>query len=254
MSQDDYATAATPALAFSPVSPDRPVLQRVFSRFFHWRRLRFAFGEILMITVGIHLAFGLDRIGDYYQQRELEERTLIELRNGIARDRLDIKANIGGYETRIEAGALVSNYLDNGRQPDREFNLSLNYLEGTTTFIASNVPFETLKTRGLDTIRDERLRAEIAEYYEINRASLISIEARFNNDKFAYLSPYIRKYLDLDGSNPASLYAQMQQDREFRRELLWLNRYSKDMIKKYAAIDGQAATLINRINEVVATH
>ncbi len=245
MSHDDVANTA---------APTESIRQRVFHRFFHWRRLRFAFGEILMITIGIHLAFGLDRIGDYYQQRELEERTLIELRNGIARDRLDIKENIRGYEGRMEAAALISNYLDNSRPPDRDFNSSLADLLGTTTFVASNVPFETLKTRGLDTIRDEKLRAEVAEYYEVHRAVLIGVESRYNSEKAAYISPYIRKYLDIDGNNPASLYGQMQQDREFRRELLWLNRYSKDMIKKYAAIEGQAGTLVDRINDVVATH
>src|SRR5262245_197533 len=107
-------------------------IHRAFHRFFHWRRIRFAFGEILMITVGIHLAFGLDRIGDYYQQLELEERTLIELKNGIERDRIDISADIKGYESRMESVALISNYLDNQRLPNDDFNRALKYLLSAT--------------------------------------------------------------------------------------------------------------------------
>jgi hypothetical protein len=231
--------------------PLRRAFHRVFHRFFHWRRLRFAFGEVLMITIGIHLAFGLDRIGDYYQQRELEQRTLVELRNGIARDRLDIKINIKGYEGRMEAATLIQNYLDNRRLPDQQFNRSLNTLLETTNFVPSNVPFETLKTRGLDTIRNEQLRAEVAEYYEIHRAALLMVENRYNGEQAVYISPYVRKYLDVDNSNPAQLQEQMQQDREFRRELIWLGRYSRQMIKKYAAIDGHADVLIKRINDDV---
>ena len=226
--------------------------RRVFHRFFHWRRLRFAFGEILMITVGIHLAFGLDRIGDYYERLDLEERTLVELRNGIRRDRADILENIKGYESRMEAAAVVGNLLENGRTSDKNFHDGLGTLLSTTTFIPSNVPFETLKTRGLDLIRNDQLRAEIAEYYEVHRAMLQTVESRYISEQAVFIIPFGRKYMDVDSHAPAEHHFKMHQDLDFRRALAWLGRDSRNMIKRYAAIDGQAKLLIDHIDAVVA--
>lgn len=246
MQQDSERVAA------GSTAPPAGHWQRVFNRFFHWRRLRLAFSEILMITVGIHLAFGLDRIGDYYEKLDLEERTLVELRNGVQRDRADILENMKGYESRLEAAAVIGSLLENGHTPDKNFRDGLNTLYSTTTFIPSNVPFETLKTRGLDIIRNDRLRAEIAEYYEIHRAVLQTIENRYNSEQAAFTMPFVRKYLDIEAEAQVQRYQEMQQDQEFRRALLWLNRDSRAMIKRYAAIDGQAKFLIDRIDTVIA--
>lgn len=226
-------------------------IQRTFHRFFHWRRVRFAFGEVLMIAIGIHLAFGLDRIAEHYERLDIETRTLVELRNGVERDRADIAQNIKGYEYRMEAASLIATYIENQQAPDKNFNQALRRLLDVTTFIPSNVPFETLKARGLDTITDATLRAEVAEYYEIHRAFLITVESGYNSEQARFIMPFVKTYLDVDDEPEVVAYEKMQNDGAFRRELHWVGRYSRDMIKQYAALGGRAEVLVRRINAAV---
>ena len=125
----------------------------------------YAFGEILLVVIGILLALQIDNWNEDRKNRKVEQETLQTLYTNLGQDSVDIREALENNRKAI-------------RSIDRLFSdrAYLQYPDSTGFWLAAIMSFEriqprssgfeVLKSRGLDLIANEQLRLDLATYYD----------------------------------------------------------------------------------------
>jgi hypothetical protein len=162
--------------------------------------------EFLSIFVAVVSAFALNSWKEGRNDFQAEQKILLEIRNGLRKDTLDIRGNIEGHKQGIESirffrRCITLDNLDSIKQD----SLSMYYLGLTRDFIAvlNTSGFEALKSKGLEIISDDSLRAKIIDLYEFDYKILKEMEEdydemNFHANYFPTLNPILVQYLVFD--------------------------------------------------------
>ncbi len=127
----------------------------------------YAFGEIVLIVIGIFLAIQLNKVYEKSSKKDLEVKYL----NGIIQD---IGSDIQSFNSAIDGNESKQNALDNlllSFAFDYKINdsLQLEYLSRLYRayyFVPKNSVFQDLKFSGnLNVISEDTIRSKIIEYY-----------------------------------------------------------------------------------------
>jgi hypothetical protein len=135
--------------------------------------LIYAIGEILLITIGILIALNLNNWNQDQNAKALEIKTLKEIHLGLSDDLKDLQFNIGFYRNcKISSDILISHFKNN-----LPYNDTLDSHFGKIGLFAvlsvRTGPFETLKSRGMETITNDSLRLKIANLYDSNYKTIV---------------------------------------------------------------------------------
>lgn len=159
---------------------------------------RYAFGEVLLIVVGILVALAISDWYDRRIERQNELAMLEEIRAALATDVESLRLKLD--ETR-EAMALMerlSVLLSDPRPYEPEMDRLFGVLYGLRVFNQSTSAYETLKSAGMRSVTNRELRALIARIYDYHYQRLNNeheIESEITLD---VLRPYyLRHFTDL---------------------------------------------------------
>lgn len=140
--------------------------------------------EFLSIFIAVITAFALNNWNDNRRDSKAESRILSEILHGLEKDMIDVKLNVFGHEKGIEACQFWRKILT-----DQESNLDslqLNYFILTRDFVSiqNTSGYETLKSRGLELIKNDSLRTQIIALYEYDYKTLMKLEENYNELQF----------------------------------------------------------------------
>ena len=164
--------------------------------------LLYAIGEIVLIVVGILIALQINNWNETNQKKDLEHKTLLEIRNELAVTRGEIEVDLNAHLSEIdEMAKLVEHLIEQRPQKD---DLWLTFVKSASDHQAypKSSAFENLKSVGLDIIRNDTLRREITQIYQLSMKRII--DRGDYNPKYDIelaLKPYINRYLDVDESS-----------------------------------------------------
>lgn len=134
---------------------------------------KYAIGEIILVVIGILIAL---QINNWNENRKLNASELILLK--------DISKNLKSCLTELEStlkfnqltfnrNKLILNHLDNklpySKKLDSAFVTLVNWSSPYFTFTA----YETLKSKGIDIIKNDSIKQGIIEIYESDYAYLV---------------------------------------------------------------------------------
>lgn len=132
----------------------------------NWLRLAL---ELVLIVVGILLAFQLDRAYQTSQDRDLEQRYLLRLSQDLRRDSAEIVRNIDRTEVRLGQLALLEASREDPAVAAADPYAYARALEQVTWRSVSTIStstFDELQTTGRSVLlRSETLRRDLADYY-----------------------------------------------------------------------------------------
>jgi len=138
--------------------------------------IKYAFGEIILVVIGILIAVQINNWNTEVQIRKLEEKYLTEIRNNLQLDLPDVHFNIDFNEQRLKSNEFVLSYLNK----EIDYSDSLKYHFSNLMFTARTLPntsaFENLKARGLEIISNDSLRQSITTLYSFTFANLMDFE------------------------------------------------------------------------------
>lgn len=124
---------------------------------------------MVLVVVGILLAFQLDRAYQNSQERDLEQRYLLRLQEDLRRDSLEIAGNIERTEVRQNQVALLEAILtdpDTAASDPYAFAHALEQVTWRSIATISTGTFDELQTTGRSVLlRSETLRRDLADYY-----------------------------------------------------------------------------------------
>lgn len=147
----------------------------------NWKKYGFEFFSIFIAVVS---AFALNNWNENRRDSNAEDKILIEIYNGLKKDIDDIRINKGGHEAGISACKFWRNVIE-----DKEVSLdslAYHYLNLTRDYISiQNISgYEALKSKGLESIEDDSLRAVIISLYEYDYDILRKFEEEYNEMQF----------------------------------------------------------------------
>ena len=184
--------------------------------------LKYAVGEVVLVVIGILIAFSINNWKDAHKRNNAEMAILQEISRGLKRDSAQIEQGIGTLK-RVEKGIRESQkYLD-GKVVNSD---SVGYNFGWTLLSyevdLSLVPYENLKAQGVDLIASADTRTRVINYYEISQdyAQKVSRGSFMNIDDFRRQSALHFDniaYFDDISKNQASIRSILLYDLELLR-------------------------------------
>lgn len=126
----------------------------------------YATGEIILVVIGILLALQIDNWNLNRKTQDDELNLLSEMIVNLENDINILDANIGFHEGGARACQLILEYMSSG-QPFHDTLSRYFAMTNNHTVFAPNVgAYESLKSRGIDIIRNNDIRLKLVNLYE----------------------------------------------------------------------------------------
>ena len=222
----------------------------------NWKKYLY---EFLTIFIGVTLAFSLSKWNEDSNRHESAEKTLLEIKNGLELDLYDFGDNMRGHEYGIDICKYFRAYLRNEEIDRDSIGLYYGGLLRDYISIQNKSGYESLKSKGLELVKNDSLRLEIISlydfYYEIiEKLEESYAENQFHKTYFSSINNMLAEYMvfDKDGrlieiTSPVGL---SQKERKVLMSYLWkIEKNRKFTLKSYVLVKGKVKNLIKHIEE-----
>ncbi|WP_412061298.1 hypothetical protein [Rubrivirga sp. IMCC45206] len=146
--------------------------------------------ELVIVVVGIVIGFQVTAWGQAQQARRVETESLRALRAALANDLEDVRSN-AAYHGRFAASAeMLQRHLAAGGPYADTLDVHFGRVMGVTYSVQDRTAYETLKQRGLETITDGALRAEVGRLYGVRYPTVVEFQDRTSSFVFDNVLPY----------------------------------------------------------------
>lgn len=211
--------------------------------------------EFLSILIAVITAFALNNWNENRRDNQASNKILVEISNGLNKDLEDIDINMAGHEEGIKSCKFWRKVLSN--QKVNQDSLRQYYLSLTRDFFsAQNISgYETLKSRGLELLKNDSLRFDIISLYEYDYVSLKTMEEnyyemQFQENYFKEFNRLIAPYFEFDDKGEiVKLNTPLSVDTDVKKVIfsyLWkIEKNREFIIAYYASMEHK----IDRINE-----
>ncbi|WP_395373347.1 hypothetical protein [Marinicella sp. W31] len=224
----------------------------------NWRSYLF---EFLSIFVGITLAFALNNWNEERRDGISEKKILQEIRNGLQLDLHDISVNKSGHTLGIQSIKLFRELIENN--PVDQSNIGRMYTVLTRDFnsIMNLTGYESLKSKGLEIIKDDDVRFQVISLYDyyyqiIYKIEEEAIEMQSFHNYFSPINELLHPYMQFDDlgqlqtiQQPIELH---ESDKKRIYSFLWRienNRLFK--LQRYGLIEEKIQALVKAIDRVL---
>ena len=146
--------------------------------------IRYAIGEIVLVVIGILIALQLNNYNDTRIKKNVEQKILSEILNGLNEDLKDIQGNMKGHTHGINACNYWQKIITNQKVSADSLLYNYHYLTRDFISIQNNSGYESLKSKGLEIIHNDSLRIEIIKLYEQDYNSIRKLEEEYNEVQF----------------------------------------------------------------------
>lgn len=146
----------------------RRVRQRLLSENKFSRYLLYAIGEIILVVIGILIALQINIQNEYRKDKIYEKQALTEIYTSLKRDAQSNDIIMANVNRRDNAINYILSFLNSGKiETDSIFVQYLNEscLDNKINF--DKGAYETVKSKGLEYIRNDSLRSLIVRTYEL---------------------------------------------------------------------------------------
>jgi len=216
----------------------------------NWKKYSFDF---LSIFIAVISAFTLNSWNDNRKDRIAESKILTEIHNGLEKDLEDLGLNVTGHNRGLKAIGYFRDILAQKEVAEDSvlyhyFNLTRDYIS-----IQNKSGYETLKSRGLELVENDSLRAKIISLYEYDYNALQKLEEeyfelQFQENYFKEINQIISGNLVFnEEKSPTHINTPLKITDEEEKLLLtylWKIQINRDFILRYYA------TVENKIKSV----
>lgn len=144
------------------------------------------FSEFALIFISVLLAFALTEWSNNQGKKVSEEKIFLEILNGLKIDSFDIEGNIMAHENGVKACKFWRRIITGEVTTVDTDSLKGYYFALTRSVISvQNVSgYETLKAKGLETIKNDSLRTRIISLYEGSYQIMRKFEEDYQENQF----------------------------------------------------------------------
>lgn len=216
--------------------------------------LKYAIGEIVLVVIGILIAL---QINNWNENRKLQKEELIvlsDIKNNLQTMLVSFSADTLSNSSDIVQYEKIENYIAN----DLPYSNELDSVFGILTFwnntYITATAYNSLQSKGLDLIKNETLKKDIADMYESNLKKLTEDyqqgESQLNT---IIVEPFLIKHVkrlknkSLRVARPND-FESLKKNQEFSNILSNLIRQRKRGIEMYSEVMTKMQILVDKIN------
>lgn len=151
--------------------------------------IAYALGEIILVMVGILLAL---QVNSWYQQsqdRKLENKLLVELKNSIIGDSMIIHYNLKNFIAIRENSEFLDSVIKNRLPHTKKVDSAFGIISAFNITEANYVIFDRVKSLKSGIITNDSLFVSLSNYYNFSRF-LHSVDNYFENGAYFRRSIY----------------------------------------------------------------
>ena len=149
--------------------------------------MRYAIGEIVLVVIGILIALQINNWNESQKLKKYEKGTLKQIQENLNRDLQSLEEIIENRKKSVLAVDKILSYPKNNPQPD-SLHLWIGQLMQFDEFASISNSYYALKLKGIEIIRNEKLRKLLGEYYE---TEIKKIELGCNDIKMEFTQDWI---------------------------------------------------------------
>ncbi len=222
----------------------------------NWKNYLF---EFLSIFIGVTVAFALNNWGENRRDSIAETKILTEIKNGLQLDLFDVEQNIKGHQKGIETCHYFRQLIEDPNFKTDSVALNYFYLLRDFISIQNKSGYESLKSRGLNLIKNDSLRFEIISLYDFYYEVIEKLEEdydemQFNRNYYLAINKLLAEYMEFDKkgelisiSHPKNLST--NQKKELLSYLWRMENNRKYVLNYYDLMKGKLNHLIKSIDE-----
>lgn len=186
--------------------------------------LLYAIGEIILVVVGILIAVKINNINEAKKIEEIETQTLVEIRTSLAKNLDEVEKMRSAHQEQIDVFNILLEHLNNDHPYHDSLDLHLGRFYNYYTPLFDYAPYETLKLRGIELIKNEAVKNEIVNVYEKVIYRITDGLGKFEDENNASLvMPFFAKHFELYNAIPSKVkpndYERLKQSNEYRNIL-----------------------------------
>ncbi len=126
----------------------------------------YATGEIILVVVGILIAFQIDNWNEQRKFKSQEIKTLTEVKSSLEIDLKDIIFNISWQSKAKNSCETILNSFNQNLPYNDSLAVHFGQMMGYSIFLPNIGSYEYIKTKGIDMISNDSLRIKLTHYYE----------------------------------------------------------------------------------------
>ena len=177
----------------------RKIRQNLLSEGKAGKYLKYAFGEIILVVIGILIALQINNWNEDRKARVLEIVLLENIKKDLNLDTLDINFNIKNHSFFINEEKKLLNFLTN----DLKFPEStIDYNAALTTpllIVLHESTFANLQNNDIDILTNNELRKDISRFHDFFSQAIMKIEKDLPSyETYDVKLPYFLKYCKID--------------------------------------------------------
>lgn len=181
----------------------------------------YAIGEILLVVIGILIAVKINNINEGKKIDRVETQTLIEIKTSLEKNLAEVVIMQEAHEEQI----IIFERLLEHLEEDHPYHDSLDVYFGRVynyyTPLFDYAPYETLKSRGVELIKNDSVKNEIINIYEKVIYRITDGLGKFEDENNASLiMPFFAKHFEIYNAIPSKVrpndYEKLKGNNEYK--------------------------------------
>jgi hypothetical protein len=156
----------------------------------------YAIGEIFLVVIGILIALQVNNWNEYKKEQALAKSILSQLLEDITQDTIALNYQIGQFKKITDQAKWMIQKFEEDAPYENKMDSVLASITAFNVIQADYTAFNYLENVGIGIIKDQKLRDQISEYYQLSR-HIASVERYFELDKYfrqEIYPKYFKKY------------------------------------------------------------
>ena len=122
--------------------------------------------EFVFIILGILIALQINNWNDNRKEKLLEEKILKEFLVNLKENAENFEVDINYLQTFINSTQIVLDHIVNQKPYNDSLAYHFGHMYGTSIISNNNAAFESLKSIGIDLIRDDNIRSKLVSLFD----------------------------------------------------------------------------------------
>lgn len=218
------------------------------------RYLLYAFGEILLVVIGILIALQVNNWNENRILEKTELQLLADIRENLIASRQDLMAGRQMNLLINKNNKLIQEAIDQDLPLTDSLSVAFGTLLNWHSPFFTYTAYESLKSKGLDLMQNKELKKAISMMYEYQFEFLINdidkTEWEFNDVKL----PMVLKYVRFSKATATAThidYENMKKDPEFLNMLARMIQVRSGGLREYENTILKLGQLITQIEEEI---
>jgi len=184
------------------------------------QKITYVIGQVLFIFVGVTIAIWFENLNERQKENSFQNELLNEMTLDLENDIKQAQVGVRLMDNSIRAGKKILRILNNKSENPDSISIHMTTMLWYNIGLYNSASYETIKSKGLDLIRNNDLRQKIVQYYEVKVKYLKDVEkVSYNLTWQQYLPNAISKFKNFSFNSGTSVkdIARLRDDDEFKQ-------------------------------------